>query len=142
MDAEHPHERETKSAPELEKEQRAVAPETAPKGDNWHPGDAPSQALRWSLAAAAKAATLSIIGVYAPTMESFPIGEAMMKNLRIHMGNCNHRRYIPDLVRMVQSGELRPLEVLTVKTGVENAISADQSFDQRSEGWLKVALEA
>lgn len=65
----------------------------------------------------------------------------MRKNLRIHMGNCNHRRYIPELVCMVQSGELRPLDVLTVKTGVENAVSAYQSFDQRTEGWLKVALD-
>ena len=36
-----------------------------------------------------------ISGVYPPTVQAFPIGEAMSKNVSIQGGNCNHRRYIP-----------------------------------------------
>ena len=35
-----------------------------------------------------------IIGVYPPTVQAFPIGEAMSKNVSIQGGNCNDRRYI------------------------------------------------
>jgi threonine dehydrogenase-like Zn-dependent dehydrogenase len=64
--------------------------------------------LIWAVEALAKAGTLSIIGVYPPTVRSFPIGKAMNKNLTVHMGNCNHRQYIPLLIDMVRSGEVDP----------------------------------
>lgn len=51
-----------------------TAPQTNPQGSNWHPGDAPSQALTWAVQALAKAGTLSIIGVYPLTHRFFPIG--------------------------------------------------------------------
>jgi hypothetical protein len=51
----------------------------------WKPGEAPSQALRWAVEGLAKAGTLSIIGVYPPTMEVFPIGAATNKNLTLRM---------------------------------------------------------
>ena len=37
------------------------------------------QALQWAVEGLAKAGTLAIIGVYPPTMRSFPIGQAMNK---------------------------------------------------------------
>jgi len=77
---------------DFEAERDQVAPERNPQGENWIAGDAPSQALRWAVEAVAKAGTISIIGVYPPQMESFPIGAAMNKNLTIKMGNCNHRK--------------------------------------------------
>ncbi len=55
-------------------------------------------ALRWAVRSVSKAGTIAIIGVYPPEHDSFPIGEAMQKNLTIKMGNCNHRRYIPELI--------------------------------------------
>ncbi len=89
----------------------------------------------------AKAGTLSIIGVYPPTMNHFPIGQAMNKNLTIEMGNCNHRKYIPLLVRMVGAGEINPLEVLTQREPLTSVIEAYQAFDKRQPGWVKVELK-
>src|SRR5690606_3321918 len=82
-------------------------------GKNWITGNAPSQAVRWAVDMLAKGGTLSIIGVYPPNDEVFPIGKAMNKNLTINMGNCNHRRYIPHLVGLVRSGAVDPSAVLT-----------------------------
>lgn len=81
------------SAAEYKGEQKEVAPKTNPQGGNWEPGSAPSIVPDWAVQALAKAGTLSIIGVYPPTVKHFPIGQAMNKNLRVHMGNCNHRAY-------------------------------------------------
>ena len=122
-------------------EQKTVAPKTNAKGDNWHPGDAPSQVLAWAVEAVAKAGTLSIIGVYPETAQSFPIGQAMEKNLTLTMGNCNHRKYIPKLVDLVRTGVIDPKEILTQVEPLTNVIEAYRQFDLRQPGWIKVKLE-
>lgn len=118
-----------------------IAPKQNAKDGNWEPGDAPSQVLRWAVEALAKAGTLSIVGVYPPQAESFPIGKAMNKNLTIRMGNCNHRKYIPLLIDLVQTGVINPAEVLTEIKPLSDALEAYKSFDKRESGWLKVELE-
>jgi threonine dehydrogenase-like Zn-dependent dehydrogenase len=122
-------------------EVRKVAPVTKPEGNNWIPGDAPSQALAWSVDSLAKAGTLSVIGVYSEELESFPIGKAMNKNLTINMGSCNHRKYIPKLVDMVRTGAVDPTEILTQQEPLTSAIDAYKAFDERQPGWIKVELK-
>ncbi len=121
-------------------EMAAVSPTTHPDGDNWHPGDAPSQALQWAVEALAKAGTLSIVGVYPPQMRSFPIGAAMNKNLTINMGNCHHRKYIPKLIELVVSKRIDPAAILTQVKPMTDAIEAFKQFDRRASGWIKVEL--
>lgn len=108
--------------------------------DAWKPGSSPAQALEWAVKALAKAGTLAIVGVYADTSHDFPIGTAMNKNLTIKMGNCPHRRYIPELIELTVSGRINPAEILTHSVALENAVDAFKAFDQRKAGWAKVAL--
>ncbi len=127
---------------ELHRMARAEVTQAAqPQGDHWHPGDSPTQALEWAIDALAKAGTLAIIGVYPPVANHFPIGKAMNKNLTIKTGNCNHRRYFPHLIELVQAGQLRPTEILSRREPMASAIEAYQHFDQRRPGWLKVELK-
>lgn len=143
VDANRPHSgpAERPAAKKYTKEKNKVAPQAKTHDDdNWEPGDAPSIALSWSVEAVAKAGTISIIGVYGEK-NNFPIGEAMNKNLTITMGNCNHRRYIPQLVELVRTGGLVPSEVLTRVEPMTSAIEAYKAFDKRRPGWIKVKLE-
>lgn len=126
---------------QFQEEVQKVAPEQNPQQGNWIPGDAPSQALQWEVESLTKAGTLSIIGVYPLTMNSFPIGAAMNKNLKIHMGNCPHRKYIPHLVDLVRSGVIDPTLILTQQEPISSAIDAYKAFDERKPGWIKVELE-
>ena len=87
-----------------------------------------------------QAGTLSIIGVYPPADDSFPIGAAMNKNLTIRMGNCNHRKYVPDLVELVRTGAIDPTAIITKREGMDSVIDAYKEFDLRRPGWLKVEL--
>jgi threonine dehydrogenase-like Zn-dependent dehydrogenase len=96
--------------------------------------------LRWAVEGLAKAGTLSIIGVYPPTMDAFPIGMAMNKNITINMGNCNHRKYIPHLVELVRTGAVVPSELISQVENIEDAVDAYRAFDQRESGWMKVEL--
>ncbi len=145
VDAEHPHagpaaDEARENAEEFQEEVDEIAPDRNPEGDLWKPGDAPSQVLRWGTAALAKAGTLSIIGVYAEDSMTFPIGQAMNKNLTLNMGNCHHRKYIPHLVELAASGVFEPSKLLTQLEPLTDAISAFESFDRREQGWVKVEL--
>jgi threonine dehydrogenase-like Zn-dependent dehydrogenase len=143
VDAEHAHHGPAaglsdKAATAIKNAARSVTPGHA--GEHFKPGDGPDQVLEWATDALAKAGTLSIIGVYPPNVETFPIGKAMNKNLTIRMGNCHHRKYIPHLLELVRSRVIDPVEILTVKEPIQDAISAYEAFDQRQPGWLKVEL--
>jgi threonine dehydrogenase-like Zn-dependent dehydrogenase len=126
---------------ELERQQRAIKPDPAPPGDSWHPGDAPAQALEWAVDGLAKAGTLSVIGGYSPGSRTFPIGAAMTRSLTIRTGNCDHRRHIPRLLRLVRSGEVEVGKLVTQDAALTSAIDAFRAFDRREEGWIKVKLE-
>lgn len=118
------------------------APQTNQQGDLWKPGDAPTQAARWYVEAIAKAGTIGMIGVYPPTAQHFPIGQAMSKNLILKMGNAEHRRYIPGLLDLVAAGLVDPSRVLTQEAGLSSgAVEAYKHFDRREEGWIKTILD-
>ncbi|MEH0109698.1 zinc-dependent alcohol dehydrogenase [Tersicoccus sp. MR15.9] len=127
-------------ADQFDAEREQVAPETNVQGENWVPGDAPSQALQWSVGSVAKGGRLGIIGVYPPSMTSFPIGQAMNKNLIIKMGNCNHHTVTPPLLDIVASGLFDPTKLITQHEPLTSAVEAYESFDRREEGWLKTEL--
>ncbi|PTL84141.1 zinc-dependent alcohol dehydrogenase [Vitiosangium sp. GDMCC 1.1324] len=130
-----------KEKAEFKRELKEVAPQTNPNGENWVPGDAPAQAVMWAVDALAKAGSLSIIGVYPQQMRTFPIGQAMNKNLTLNMGNCPHRKYIPHLLELVRTGAVEPTEVLSHVQPLSSALEAYRAFDARKPGWIKVELE-
>lgn len=145
VDSQHAH--SGPAAPSSKQEQKfeqqveKIAPDAHPDGDNWIPGDGPSQALEWEVKSLCKAGTLSIIGVYPQDAKFFPIGVAMNKNLSMQMGNCNHRKYIPMLVEMVRTGAIDPTKILTQTEPMTNSIAAYKAFDERQPGWVKVELQ-
>lgn len=123
----------------FQKELRELEPEANRRGGQWRAGDAPSQVLQWAVESLAKAGTLSIVGLY-PEGRLFPIGEALDKNLTIKAGNTPHRKYIPTLVDLVETGALDPAEILTQTEPLSDAIEAYKAFDRREPGWVKVEL--
>ena len=149
VDAEHVHDGPGAGRTETPEEQfQAEVEQTAPehRSDPTRPfslgeGAAPTMALRWAVRSVAKAGTIGIIGVYPPTVQAFPIGEAMNKNLSILAGNCNHRRYIPELIGLTASGVVEPDQVLTRRDEIVDAVAAYEAFDRRQSGWTKVELE-
>jgi threonine dehydrogenase-like Zn-dependent dehydrogenase len=128
-------------AEQFEQERQQAAPEANPSGAQWVPGDAPSLALQWAVEAVVKAGSIGVIGVYPPGFSSFPMGQAMNKNLTVKMGNCNHRRYLPELLDLVVNGTVDPTAFITQHERPVNAIEAYKTFDRREEGWLKTVLD-
>ena len=146
VDAQRPKEgpaaeQAAENASAFDAEQQAAAPDANPSGQQWVPGDAPSQVSRWAVSAVAKAGIIGIIGVYPPGFSSYPLGEAMNKNLTIKLGNCNHRRYLPELIDLVVTGVVDPTQFITQREDPVNAITAYETFDRREAGWLKTILD-
>ncbi len=102
----------------------------------------PGQALRWAVQSVAEAGTVSVVDVYPQTFAEFPIGAAMMRNLSLNTGNCSHRKYLPELLDLVQTGRVDPTTVLTQTGALPDAVEAYRRFDKRTPGWTKVALTA
>jgi threonine dehydrogenase-like Zn-dependent dehydrogenase len=126
-------------AAQLSNERDQVAPQVDPA---WAPGDAPSLVAQWAAQAVAKAGTIGVVGVYPQTMTSYPFGQVMMKNLTVKAGNCHHRRYIPELLRLVVNGTVDPAQLLTKREPMTDVLAAYREFQDREPGWLKVALQA
>jgi threonine dehydrogenase-like Zn-dependent dehydrogenase len=145
VDAMAPHsgpgaEKEAGKIEERREQVRQIAPGARPDRGNWVPGDAPSEVLEWAVGALAKGGQLAIIGVYPETAQRFPIGQAMLKNLTVRTGNCNHRKYAPKLVEMVRVGVFDPTGILSQIEPLTDAVEAYRKFDERRPGWLKVEL--
>lgn len=123
-----------------EKELKAVAVKGTPKNGDFRPGGASFQALRWAIESVAKAGTVSVIGVYSGPSLNFPIEMVMEKNLTLKAGNCNHRRYMLEMIELVRSGVIRPEQFLTQRQPMISALDAYRAFDRHERGWLKVEL--
>jgi threonine dehydrogenase-like Zn-dependent dehydrogenase len=96
-----------------------VASETNPQGETWVPGDARPQSLVWSAQCVKKA---RVIEIFPPQAMTAPIGALQQRNLTVSGGNCNHRKYISKLVRLVVTGALDPTTILTNTDPVTGAI--------------------
>jgi threonine dehydrogenase-like Zn-dependent dehydrogenase len=145
VDAEMPHtgpaaKKAEKKKKQFEQEVEEIVERSNPEGEAWRPGEAPTQALAWAVESLAKAGTLAIIGVYPETVRFFPIGKAMAKNITVQTGNCNHRKYIPNLVELAANGTVDPTEILTRVEPLTSVMEAYKAFDTRQPGWLKVEL--
>lgn len=141
VDAEHAHHGPAAAAAKAGTASNAAASSLRTgRGHSWTPGDGSDQALLWAVDSLAKAGTLSIVGVYPPDHRSFPIGQAMNKNLTVRAGNCHHRKYIPHLLDLVAAEVIDPAGVLTRTEPMRNAVDAYESFDSRKAGWMKVEL--
>ncbi|WP_445996497.1 alcohol dehydrogenase catalytic domain-containing protein [Okibacterium fritillariae] len=144
VDAEHPKRGPAavsdEDAAKFDAEVAQIAPDADPDATQWKPGDGPSQAARWAVEVVAKYGRIGIIGVYSPTVEQYPIGEAMNKNLTIRAGNCDHHSVTPPLIDLVASGQFDPTALITGHEHIGDAIAAYEAFDRREPGWIKVEL--
>lgn len=100
-----------------------------------------SQALRWAVASAKKAGTVAVIGLYPEPVKDFPIDLIIRRNLTFRAGDCNHRKYIPLLMPMIQDGSFDPTFVITDTMPLEKAPEAYQKFDQEQGQHVKIVLE-
>jgi threonine dehydrogenase-like Zn-dependent dehydrogenase len=98
-------------------------------------------ALHQCMGAIRRGGTLSITGVYAGWMPMFPLGDLFDKQITIRMGQANVRRWTDRILPLMIEGDpLGTEELVTHRVPLDQAPSAYEMFQKKSEGCVKVSL--
>jgi len=97
-------------------------------------------ALFWSIHAARRGGRVSIVGVYGPPANFFPVGVAMNKNLTLRLGQCNVRRYMPHLLEFIREGTIDAKGIISHRFPLESAPEAYEIFRNKQDECIKCVL--
>ncbi|MGP3534703.1 alcohol dehydrogenase catalytic domain-containing protein [Microbacterium sp. RD1] len=87
--------------------------------------------------------TVSISGVYAGDADVLPMKTMFDKQLSLRMGQCNVKRWIDDLLPLVEdpSDPLGTEQLVTHRAPLEDAPGLYEKFQKKQDGCIKVVLE-
>jgi threonine dehydrogenase-like Zn-dependent dehydrogenase len=97
--------------------------------------------LRQAIQACRKGGTLSVPGVYAGSIDSFPFGTAFAKGLTFRMGQTHVQRYLPDLLKRISAEELDPTFIISHRLPLTAAADAYDIFSRHEQRCTKVVLK-
>jgi threonine dehydrogenase-like Zn-dependent dehydrogenase len=96
--------------------------------------------LHWCINSVRKGGTVSIVGVYGPTFNAVPIGNAVNKGLTLRMNQASVKRHLPRLIEHIQAGHVVPSEVITHRMQLEDVADAYHLFSSKLDDCIKVVL--
>jgi threonine dehydrogenase-like Zn-dependent dehydrogenase len=99
-----------------------------------------STVLHWAINSVRKGGTVSIVGVYGPTFNAVPIGNALNKGLTLRMNQASVKRHLPRLIEHIRAGHVRPRDVITHRVPLEEVADAYYLFSHKLDGCLKTVL--
>jgi len=97
-------------------------------------------ALHWCINSVRKGGNVSIVGVYGPTFNAVPIGNAINKGLTLRMNQASVKRHLPRLIEHVQAGHIRPRELITHRVPLEDVNDAYHMFSSKKDECIKTVL--
>jgi len=97
-------------------------------------------ALHWAINSVRKAGTVSIVGVYGPTFNAVPIGNAINKGLTLRMNQASVKRHLPRLIEHIQAGRVDPKQVITHRVPLEEVAEAYEIFSRKLDNCIKTVL--
>jgi threonine dehydrogenase-like Zn-dependent dehydrogenase len=96
--------------------------------------------LREAIMACRKGGRVSIPGVYGGFADKFPLGAFMEKGLQMRTGQTHVQRYIKDLLRRIQEGEIDTTFLISHRLSLEEAPLGYKNFSSKQDEWTKVIL--
>jgi threonine dehydrogenase-like Zn-dependent dehydrogenase len=96
--------------------------------------------LHWAINSVRKGGTVSIVGVYGPTFNAVPIGNALNKGLTLRMNQASVKRHLPRLIEHIRAGHVRPSDVITHRVPLEEVSDAYYLFAHKLDGCIKTVL--
>ena len=97
-------------------------------------------ALQWAINSVKKGGTVSIVGVYGPTANLVPIGNAVNKGITIRSNQASVKRHIPHLVEHIREGRIQPSEIITHRIPLEEVSDAYHLFSNKLDNCIKPVL--
>ena len=96
--------------------------------------------LHWAINSVRKGGNISIVGVYGPTFNMVPIGNALNKGLTLRMNQASVKRHLPRLIEHIQAGRIEPHKVITHRVPLEDVADAYHLFSSKLDGCIKAVL--
>lgn len=97
-------------------------------------------ALHWAINSVRKGGNVSIVGVYGPTFNAVPIGNAVNKGLTLRMNQASVKRHLPRLIEHIQEGRISPREVISHRIPLEEVAEGYHIFNNKLDGCIKPVL--
>ena len=97
-------------------------------------------ALHWAINSVRKGGNVSIVGVYGPTFNAVPIGNALNKGLTLRMNQASVKRHLPRLIEHIQAGRINPKEIITHRVPLEEVSDAYHIFSSKLDNCIKTIL--
>ena len=96
--------------------------------------------LHWCINCVRKGGTVSVVGVYGPTFNALPIGNAVNKGLTLRMNQASVKRHLPRLIEHVQAGRLDPSAIITHRVPLAEVADAYHIFSSKLDRCIKTVL--
>ncbi|GGX93944.1 alcohol dehydrogenase catalytic domain-containing protein [Massilia dura] len=97
-------------------------------------------ALHWCINSVRKGGNVSIVGVYGPTFNAIPIGNALNKGLTLRMNQASVKRHLPRLIEHIQAGRIDPKQIITHRVPLEEVSDAYHIFSSKLDNCIKTVL--
>ena len=97
-------------------------------------------ALHWAINSVRKGGNVSIVGVYGPTFNAIPIGNALNKGLTLRMNQASVKRHLPRLIEHIQAGRIEPKKIITHRVPLEEVSDAYHIFASKLDNCIKTVL--
>jgi threonine dehydrogenase-like Zn-dependent dehydrogenase len=97
-------------------------------------------ALHWAINSVRKGGTVSIVGVYGPTFNAVPIGNAINKGLTLRMNQASVKRHLPRLIEHIQAGRIEPKKIISHRIPLEEVSDAYHIFSSKLDNCIKPVL--
>jgi threonine dehydrogenase-like Zn-dependent dehydrogenase len=96
--------------------------------------------LHWAINSVRKGGNISIVGVYGPTFNAVPIGNAVNKGLTLRMNQASVKRHLPRLIEHIEAGHIEPSRIITHRMPLEEVADAYHLFANKLDGCIKTVL--
>jgi threonine dehydrogenase-like Zn-dependent dehydrogenase len=97
-------------------------------------------ALHWAINSVRLGGKVSIVGVYGPTFNAIPIGNAINKGLTLRMNQASVKRHLPRLIEHIQAGRVEPKQLITHRIPLEEVGDAYHIFANKLDNCIKTVL--
>jgi threonine dehydrogenase-like Zn-dependent dehydrogenase len=97
--------------------------------------------LRQAIHCCRKGGVVSIPGVYGGFIDKVPVGAAFSKGVTLRMGQTHVHKYLPRLLRHIESGDIDPSFVVTHREPLDEAPRMYRTFRDKQHGCVKVVLK-
>ena len=85
--------------------------------------------------------TISLSGVYGGGADPMPMMELFDKQIALHMGQANVKRWIPEIMPLLMDGDpLGAESFATHHLPLDEAPDAYEKFQKKEDGYVKVVL--